>query len=482
MPKFRFAQELFLAAFLTIFFIAQNSFAKKSETLSLEDYLSQVKGENLEIAAANQSAEAFEKLKTKAKLVTAVNFFATSESGFVEQNQALQILRYSKVYNRKNQVGISQTNDFGLSTKLYYSLNHVTYKDLTTSSSNPSLASSNYQSTPTLEFSLPLWQNLAGASTKASKEYLNFYNESQKLTSLATSLSSLIDAEQSYWALVYAKKSTEIQKNSLFSAKQILDYVNNKLRLNLGETADVLQAKALVETRKLSLQQAQNNEKLKALEFNKNRYLNSDEAPTNLADFDLDKIRNFKIPQNKQDRLDIKSQEAAMKASIADAKITEESAKPSLNFYGSYSQNQIEANSFAAINNSFNRKGRAGTLGLKLSMPINFSLNSEIEKSALMSAAAAKTKYRQKIFEQENDWQSLVQNLTLYQQNFELAKKIEEAQKAKLENERRLLKQGRTTTYQILLFEQDYLNAQLTTIEIAYKTLSLIAEIKLYQN
>ena len=474
--------RIFEVVFLAMFFLSSTSFAKEHEVFSLEEYLSQVKGENLAVTSADQNAEAFEKLKTKAKLVTAINFFASTEKNSVEQNQALQIFRYTKVYNDKNQVGFSQTSDFGLNTKLYYSLNRVKYKNLTTSSSNPSLAADNYQSTPTLEVSLPLWQNFFGSSTRASKDSLYFSNESQKLNSMATSLSSLVVAEQSYWALVYAKKAVEIQKNSLSSAKQIFDYVSNKLRLNLGETADVLQAKALLETRKLTLQQAQNNEKLSARDFNKNRFINSNETPANLADFDYTKIHNFLIPQEKKDRLDVKSQEAKMKAAVADAKVSEESAKPSLSLYGSYSQNQVQPTTLDALNSSFERKGRSATVGLKLSMPINFSLNSDIREGSNLSALAAKTNYRQKVFEQETDWQNLIQNLTIYKENLQLAKKIEEAQRLKLENERKLLRQGRTTTYQILLFEQDYLNAQLTTIEMAYKMLVLIAETKLYQN
>ena len=128
--------------------------------LSLGDFLQQVKGENLTIIASEQSAEAFEKLKEKAKLVTAINFFASSQTAFTEQNQALQIVRYTKTYAQNSQAGIMQTADFGLSTKLYYSLNHITYKGLNTSNYvNPSLAASNYQSIPTIELSLPLWQN-----------------------------------------------------------------------------------------------------------------------------------------------------------------------------------------------------------------------------------------------------------------------------------------------------------------------------------
>lgn len=288
-------------------------------------------------------------------------------------------------------------------------------------------------------------------------------------------------AEQSYWSLAAARKIVTIQKNALKSAEQILDYVSKRERMNLGETGDVLQAKALLETRKLSLKQAENDEKLAARDFNKQRYIDSNEVPDRLSDFDYSSLKTMIVPKVKAgDRLDVKAYEANMKAAIANAKIDEESAKPAVSLFGSYSQNQIEPTAEDALANSLNKKGTAGMIGVRLSMPINFGITSDIRQGALQSASAAKLNYRQKMFEQENDWQNMVQNLSVYKENLKLSQAIEAAQKSKLEYERRLLKQGRTTTYQILLFEQDFSNSQITTIQLAYRMLALIAEEKLY--
>jgi outer membrane protein TolC len=181
-------------------------------------------------------------------------------------------------------------------------------------------------------------------------------------------------------------------------------------------------------------------------------------------------------------RLDLKSDEANMKSAMASAKVEEESLKPSLNLYGSYSMNQIESTNQQAIANSFDPKGRSGWVGVRLSMPINFGLTSDIKEGAIKSASAAKLNYKQKSLNEQNDWWNLVQNMANYKANLGLAISIEKAQRVKLENERALLRQGRTTTYQILLFEQDYSNSELTTIQMAYKFLEAIAEEKLYHN
>ena len=200
-----------------------------------------------------------------------------------------------------------------------------------------------------------------------------------------------------------------------------------------------------------------------------------------LAGIDFTAIENFLVPKVKpDDRFDIKAQETNMKAAIAAAKIEEENNKPALNLYGSYSTNQYKKSANLALGNSFDERGRGGTVGVNFSMPINFSLSSEIRQGALANASAAKINYRQKSFEQENDWENLVQNLSTYKENLKLARNIENAQKKKLENERSRLRQGRTSTYQVLLFEQDYSNSQLNTIQIANILLGLIAEEKLY--
>ena len=169
-----------------------------------------------------------------------------------------------------------------------------------------------------------------------------------------------------------------------------------------------------------------------------------------------------------------------MKSAISQAKIEEENNKPALNIYGSYRVNQVEKNRISAINNSFDNIAPSGKVGIELSMPLNLFLTSDIKKGARSKASAEKTNYKQKAFQQEIDWQNLLQNITDFKENLKLSLQVQNIQKLKLENERNLLKQGRTSTYQILVFEQEFSNAELNTQQIAQKLHELIAEQKLY--
>ena len=282
--------------------------------------------------------------------------------------------------------------------------------------------------------------------------------------------------------MVFAQKTLEIQNRALNSAQKILNYLSKKERMNLAEKGDVLQAKAMVESKKLAVKQAENFLKISARNFNKKRNIENENVQEKLISFDIQKLQNTKFfTQKKSDRLDVKSQKAQVEASVAQSKIEEENNKPSLNLYTSYSVNQVEANRIDAVSSTLNKSAPTGKIGLEFSMPINIGLSSDIRKGARIKASADKISYREKLLQQEIDWQNLQENLKDYQENLRLSTQIENAQKAKLENERNLLTRGRTSTYQILVFEQEYSNSELTTQQIAQKLHELIAEQKLYQ-
>jgi outer membrane protein TolC len=151
-----------------------------------------------------------------------------------------------------------------------------------------------------------------------------------------------------------------------------------------------------------------------------------------------------------------------------------------LDLSGQYGFNGLETRRSESFNSSFAQNGDEAYIGIKFSMPLAIGLQSDIKKGAKFSASAARMDYRQKVFDQQNDWQNLLQNLQDYQENLRLSRKIENLQKSKLTNERGLLKKGRTSTYQVLLFEQDYNQARINTIKNAYQFLSLVADKKNY--
>ncbi len=466
--------------FAFLLFFCKQSFG---ENLTIDQYISQVKGENLNIEKTQKSTESYDLLKKKAELVNAIKLYGFSEFIKSEPNRALQFVRFDSLINQNNRIGISQTSKYGFITNFYYSLNSTRYSNFNPSFNTNSLAGHNYQVVPVVEINLSLWQNFLGKNTQAKINNIFYENLAKNYFAKALTLQELINAEKSFWVMVYAQKTYEIKKRALIGTEKILNYIAKKARMNLAEKSDVLQAKADVESKKLSLNQAENFLKISARDFNKRRNINSDKIDEKLEEFDINKLINLKYKTSKQsDRLDIKSDQANLESLIALAKIEEDNNKPALNLYASYSVNQVEAKRNLAINNSFDRNAPNSKIGVEFSMPLNFGLSSAIRKGSSIKASSDKIAMREKLFQQEIDWTNLQQNLHDYQENLKLAKQIEEIQKVKFENEFKLLSQGRTSTYQILAFGQELLNAELNTQNLAQKFNELIIELKLYQS
>jgi outer membrane protein TolC len=465
--------------FILFAFFCSKSYATN---LTLDKYISQVKGDNLVIEKSSKNAESLELLKRKADLINSIKLYGFSEYVKSEPNRALQFIRYQSVVNQNNRIGLSQDSEYGFNTNLFYSLNSTRYNDFNPTFNTNPLAGKNFQIIPVAEINISLWQNFLGKITKAKIDNTIYDNLSQKYSAKSLSLNELISAEKSFWMLVYAKKAFEIQSRALYGAEKILSHLTKKEQMNLAEKSDVLQAKATVQTKKLLVNQAENFLKICSRDFNKRRNINSDEVSENLVSFDINKLSSIKFTNQKaNDRYDIKSQKASLEASIAQATIEEENNKPKFNLYASYSLNQVESERLLAIRNSIDRNAPITKIGVELSMPINVEMSSDIRQGSRLKASSEKIALREKLFQQEVDWNNLIQNLQDYQENLKLANLVEQSQKIKLENERKLLSQGRTSIYQILVFEQEFSNSELNTQQLAQKLHELLAEQKLYQ-
>ena len=121
-------------------------------------------------------------------------------------------------------------------------------------------------------------------------------------------------------------------------------------------------------------------------------------------------------------------------------------------------------------------------MGFKFSVPLDLGASSDVRAGARKKVLAAQLAYQQKLQDQENDWRDLKEKLKNARERFEMSFAIEAAQKEKLDYERDRLKRGRTTTYQVLQFEKDYLDAEYSHASAGYEVLNLLAEANLYRS
>ena len=443
-----------------------------ADVLTLEHYLQQVKSKNGTYLSLIEAREGARGVMREADLIFSPSFFVDVQ-GQSDHKQGYGAL-YDKTEGQNYSSGLSQTSRYGLQVKMYYAFDDTKYH-------YGGYSDKYYDGSPVVELSLPLWKNALGRSDRANEEATRAQAQADEWNAESNRKTLLVSAEISYWRLVVARELVDIQQRGLKASQAIYDYVNQRVRMNLADQADALQAKASLESKKLDLKSAQDEESAAMRSFNAYR-VSTEGHPFLLVKIDWERIKTISAPDTFEIRADVKAAEFEARATAANARIQEERNKPTLNVYAAYAFNGNSARSSDAFSHSFSSERPTATAGLKFSVPLDLTASHEARAGARHKEYAAKLAYQQKLRDQESDWRDLVAKLKNARERLEMTFTIEAAQKQKLEYERDRLKRGRTTTYQVLLFEQDYLQAEYSRANAAYEVLSLLANVNLYRN
>lgn len=452
---------------------------QKASALTLTEYMTEVQRESLGYKASSEQASAAGLKEREADLFFSPRWFVDARVGHDGKEPFASTISYKRLYLQNYSLGLSQEFKFGLQTKLSYALDRTEVEGATLPAGVPN---SFWRATPTLELSLPLWANGFGRTTEANAEITRQQNRAEKLGANAQNTAFLVEAEAAYWRLASAREVVNVQTQALQQAQSILDYVSRKAKMNLGENSDILQAKALVEARAFQLKQAQNQEK--AVQRVLNTFLNrkADSVIGSLEPLNYGSLQKVEVPTVKSgDRYDVQAAAAQALITQSAAQLVAERNKPKVDLYGSYSLDGTEPDLDKAMAEAGTIYRDSAFVGVRVSVPFNMGALGDAKAGALKAQRAAELSYEHKKFSQEQDWENLVQQLAEAKESLRLATNIVTAQKLKLDNERIRLRQGRTTTYQVLLFEQDFTQSEVARVQAAALLLGLQAQIKLYQ-
>lgn len=447
-------------------------------TTTLNDYLGQVRNQNQSYQSSTERSQGAALLSREADIFFTPQFIANATVGSDEKLSSTPQLVYDRLKTEVYNVGIEQNFNFGLETKLTYELTNT---NLEGAYLGPNVPTQFWDAGPKIELTMPLWKNGFGRTARANRDASRNQNLADQYNSQAQAENILVNAESAYWRLSAAQEQLKIQKQALTAGQNILNYVTNKSNKNLGDRADVLQADALVEAYNLQLLQAQNE--LAAAQRSYNTFLNLESNATvpELEPLSYTSLENISPPAKRPgDRPDIKAAEAQTKAAAAASQLATERNRPQLDVFGSYKLNGRGDDQPEAIKDADVAQRDTTYVGLRLKVPLYVTAVDDAITGAKMQKSAAERNERNLRYDQEQQWNDIVQKLSESKQALKLATKMEAAQKAKLENERTRLRQGRTTTYQILLFEQDYSQAQASRVRSATQILNLQSQIKLY--
>ncbi|WP_413560101.1 TolC family protein [Bdellovibrio sp. HCB209] len=450
--------------------------ATKAQGITLDQYLDQVKTDSNSYKGATTQAEGNNLEAREADLLFTPKLFAEFNTG--HDGKPSQPKMYDRVNTETYSLGIQQQFEFGLQGKLSYQMQKTTFDN----AGNAFTMSKYWDATPKLELTMPVWGGGFGRTARANEDLIRQGNYAEQYQASYQSVAFLAQAEAAYWKLSAWSDVVRIQEAASKAAQDIYNYVNRKRGMNLGEQADVVQARALVEARGLELQVARNEQREALRNFNK--FLNKPATTPvdNLESVQYATLEKITVPSSRPgERYDVKATQAQLQTAKANATVAKERNRPTLDIYTTYNLNGRDDAYDQAMKNAGYTDTDTAYIGLRFNMPLNIGAAGDAKSGADKNVKAAEYNREYALYAQEQDWINLTQNLTDARDNLVLLGKIEQAQKTKLDVERTRLRQGRTTTYQVLLFEQDYSAAALSRVKSAANILALQTQIKLYQ-
>ncbi len=468
--------------------------AQAATELSLADYIQQVTQQNTGVRGSELSAMASGLRSTEAHLITAPNLYISYDTKSDTRIAPFSFLQYDRLQTSTFSLGVMKAFDFGLQSKFHYDIMNMQYLNPQSSlfGGMSAFFSNPYNiAAPVLEVTQSLWNNGFGRSTRASKDLIEAQNLATSHLTQFQRQDALVKAELAYWRLAAARQTIEVQNQAIDRAQKIYEWNKNRANLHLGDDADVIQAEAILQSRGLDVLSAENEARSAARDFNSIRNQDSDTVPEKVHSLELEDLNQAEAPKRVQLREDVRAAQETARATQANAVVQTEKNLPTLDVYGTFSLNGQPQNLFASpytngislaqtLQLSLQTNRPSYSVGVRFNLPLDFDTVSRSQNAWRQEKAAAELTYERKLFEQEQSWKDLSQKLDDSKNHLRLSQLLEVTQRKKLEKEQDRLKKGRTTTFQVLLFEQDYLFSQLSRIKDQMTLLNILAQMKLF--
>ncbi|HET9869212.1 MAG TPA: TolC family protein [bacterium] len=469
MRRLSFALGLFLAAP-----------ALSAQTLSLSDYLGQVKGQGPDYQAQAAAVEGYTKQSHQQDLT----YSPVLTAGYNHRNdQSLQSSLLAPDQTLSDSAGVSITDilPFGPKLTLGYAFNNIniSYSPQLISSFGPfasDFLTSYYQVSPVVSLSLPLFKDFGGSQTQAGVKKAQYQLESAADSAAFQRGQELYDAQVAYWNLALARQTLAIRQDTLDRTQKIWDWTKKRVARNLADPPDALQAEASVRLAALDLDMAQQQERSARLAFNRYRGASTDAVTEQLEDLQSS-LADFPktLPDQAPDRLDLKAVERTALQQKAAYDEAHQNVYPDLTANASWRGNGLDPVFGTANHQAFAADHPTYDVGVSFNLPLDVFTAARVAEGYQKNYESAELALKDKKLQVAQDWQDLKDKLGDVDQRLDMTAQIEAIQKDKADQEKQRLEYGRTTEFQLLSFENDYNAARLSHLSVIAEKLSLLA-------
>jgi outer membrane protein TolC len=252
--------------------------------------------------------------------------------------------------------------------------------------------------------------------------------------------------------------------------------------MNVADRADLLQAQAASKQKQLQFQTDKELYRQASALLNSFRNVRGDVVDEDLEPIDpeVEKDLTKQIKRTAQ-RADIEARIQAAQAKKGAAAVIAETMKPEINLYGSVNlSGRSTVYNNTALQDAYSTKYPTYVGGLKLTIPLDTGLNSDLVEGAAAAASASDAIAWRARFDLDQEWLNLQKRYTDATSRLKMATELEKLQEEKLSNERRRFSNGRTTSFQVLQFEDHYSDARQMRLRILNEIVNIHAQSRLF--
>ena len=338
-----------------------------------------------------------------------------------------------------------------------------------------------YDSYPKIDVTVPLWRNFMGHQIRIEQKIKRGHVQERILQSEMRWIHANGTIEMTFYSYLAATEQYQMLKEILQHAEKILKWTTTRAQRGLSDSADIFQAEAAVKARQLELEDALANLQAIGRRFNSRRGIQSEQVSEILLADDLPMSKLLLDGQvNKVSRNTSLNKTHTLVQEQTYLSLRQLSL-PQLDLNLSAQWNGRDPELSPAIDETFDSNQSNFYIGLQFTMPLDVPKYLRVERGLLELSASEKLRNAAEQRDGQVEWENFVARGTSLYKQVSILRELEVTQKQKADAERARLVNGRSTTFQVLSFEQDYISTRSRRISAELQARQYIVELPLYE-
>ena len=445
-----------------------------------EQYVTDVLAVNKELQASVQEIRASQLDETQIDLQLSPQLNSSVAINQDRRQQQFSSPSYESANTLMANASVSQQTSLGTSFKVGMEATQMQLKGINLGPTVPGFDADLARLSPSIEVAQSLWQNAWGYSIELQRSAQSSATRIREKQLGAIQMGQRLEARLAYARVVFARERVLNAERALANANKIMKYIQDKAMRNLAEPSDLLQSQALVASRELELKQAEGERDEASVFFNALRQTNGS-LPAQLQPLKAIAQTSKSSQLDVNHRVELAVYDEQLQLSSAAIELEREKTKPTLEAFASYavlSTREELINTPSGFGSPYQPNT---TLGLRLSMP----LDRELVDRQLQASSVRKNVTELRKENERNTLQKQLSSLMVQRKDsletLALAEKLETLQRKKLANEQQEYRNGRSTTYQILMFSQDLASAEFAKLQVLYALKIVDSQLRMFE-